>query len=687
VSTTYGLVTLGFTHPRLDPSSGLAWPLLGGLPLYLFGMWLLTATTSRAALYLAAGATGTAVGSAYEVFVQTHPAVMRESWFPIFNTVGLTADALATAGYLLMVATFPDGRTPRRWQRILTIPIWSVLLVGPLLLLTSPHVVPPLYADLPRGQVPNPYAVPGLGGVAPWVEVLLLRPWAVAVLGMAAFYSRALFADPATRRQLRAMSWAVTAVIGSFLLWSLALATGAEGTPFATLLQALALASLVALPVAGIHGILRHGAYAVPEQGRGPLVVRSSSTLITLLYAIAVGTPAVVLANRLTVLGAVVLTVLLAVVLLPVRARLERAVRSSVFGDRDRHLALLSELGARLEHEVELDRVLSHLAEALRTGLDASWVLVRLVAADGAWASSPVGSAGEAVGAPVTGHDLRVGPAHIGRVEVGPRRRGVYSAAELTLLATVASQATTAVSNVRLTAQLADQLEELTASRARLITAQDAERRRIERDLHDGIQQEVVALIATLRLARNRLERGDLTPDLLVALQDQAREMLGDLRELAHGIHPQVLTDQGLVRAVEARTARFPMAVSVEAEEGLRRQRYQQDLEAVAFYTVSEALANAAKHSGATELRVRLSADEAVLRLEVSDDGVGFEPALRAAGGGLANIRDRVAAVGGTLAVESAAGRGSRLVVELPVTAAAATEVEQPAAERERVGA
>ena len=113
------------------------------------------------------------------------------------------------------------------------------------------------------------------------------------------------------------------------------------------------------------------------SQGRGPLVVRSSSTLITLLYAIAVGTPAVVLANRLTVLGAVVLTVLLAVVLLPVRARLERAVRSSVFGDRDRHLALLSELGARLEHEVELDRVLSHLAEALRTGLDASWVKLK----------------------------------------------------------------------------------------------------------------------------------------------------------------------------------------------------------------------------------------------------------------------------------------------------------------------
>ena len=120
----------------------------------------------------------------------------------------------------------------------------------------------------------------------------------------------------------------------------------------------------------------------------------------------------------------------------------------------------------------------------------------------------------------------------VGRVDLGPRPGG-YAAADLELLATVAAQATTAVANVRLATQLKEGLDELSTSRVRLIAAQDAERRRIERDLHDGIQQEVVALIAGLRLARNRLSRDQLTAHELTELQDQAREMLRDLRELA----------------------------------------------------------------------------------------------------------------------------------------------------------
>ena len=156
----------------------------------------------------------------------------------------------------------------------------------------------------------------------------------------------------------------------------------------------------------------------------------------------------------------------------------------------------------------------------------------------------------------------------LGRIEVGPRRRGEYGDAERTLLRTVAGQAAASVANVRLTAQLAEQLDELSASRERLVAAQDDERRRIERDLHDGIQQNVVAQIAGLRLARKRLQRGELTPDELVELQDQARETLTDLRELARGIHPPVLTDNGLVAAVESGVARFPIPL-----DGHRRRR------------------------------------------------------------------------------------------------------------------
>ena len=125
---------------------------------------------------------------------------------------------------------------------------------------------------------------------------------------------------------------------------------------------------------------------------------------------------------------------------------------------------------------------------------------------------SPIGVGGDVAGEPVESCDLVHGDETLGRIEVGPRRRGEYGDAERTLLRTVAGQAAASVANVRLTAQLAEQLDELRASRERLVAAQDDERRRLERDLHDGIQQDVVAQIAGLRLARNRLQRGELTP-------------------------------------------------------------------------------------------------------------------------------------------------------------------------------
>jgi signal transduction histidine kinase len=267
---------------------------------------------------------------------------------------------------------------------------------------------------------------------------------------------------------------------------------------------------------------------------------------------------------------------------------------------------------------------------------------------------------------PVLGHDLVRSGEVIGRIDLGPRRVGDYSAHELDLLATVALQATTAVANVRLTAQLEEQLEELTASRERLVAVQDEERRHIERDLHDGIQQDVVALIAALRLARNRLGRGDLAPAELADLQDQAREMLTDLREIAHGIHPPVLSDNGLYAAVESRASRFPLPLEVAADDGVRTERFAPDLETAAYYVVRESLANVAKHSDATAARVRLSHRGDRLVITVEDDGHGFDVTSTNGHGGLANIRDRIAAVRGRLVVTSDGDVGTRVTAELP---------------------
>jgi signal transduction histidine kinase len=163
-------------------------------------------------------------------------------------------------------------------------------------------------------------------------------------------------------------------------------------------------------------------------------------------------------------------------------------------------------------------------------------VRVRLREGDGSWLDEPIGVAGGVTKDRAAGVDLVHMGEQVGRIDLGPKPGG-YAATDLELLTTVAAQATTAVSNVRLATQLKERLEELSNCRVRLIGAQDAERRRIERDLHDGIQQEVVALIvaliAGLRLARHRLSRDQLTTAQPTDLQDQAREMLRDLRELA----------------------------------------------------------------------------------------------------------------------------------------------------------
>jgi signal transduction histidine kinase len=681
-SLLYVFIARGLVSPGMKPAEGLGWPLFGSLPLFAFGIWLLTATSSRVALYVALGGTGSALGSAYETFVWTHLDVLHWSGFPLFNQIGLTADAITSIGFLLMIATFPNGVLERRWQRVAVSLVWLHLLVGPATLLTHPTVVMPEYIGIDGSSIPNPYVVPALEFLRPVVENVIEQWWVAPGLAVIVFYWRGLFSGPVLRARMRVMVIAVSFALGTYMLWETTIVAGIDNTPFGTATTIAVAASMIAVPVAGIHGILRYGAYDIAVADRGRVVIRLSTTLITILYVWAVATPALVLSDTLRTTTAVLITAAMAVVLLPVRGWLSRAIRRVVFGNRDEHLALLGDLGSRLEQAVDVDEVLARLAQGVREGLGASWVRISLASPQGRTVDVPNGVAGTVSGEPATGIDLTRGDRVIGRIDVGPPRNGTYSLAELGLLQTVARQATTAVANVRLTAELAEQLDELTASRARLITAQDAERRRIERDLHDGVQQSIVALVAGLRLARNRLDRGDLNRDELTELQAQAREILADLRELAHGIHPQVLVDSGLVAAVESRTARFPVPLTIDADDAVRARRLDPDVEAVAFYTIREALANVAKHAQATRARVTLAMAPAGLRIEVSDDGTGFAPAAApgpAEQAGLANIRDRVAAIHGRYHLETEPGAGTSLVVELPLPAEPADVTEADA--------
>jgi len=213
----------------------------------------------------------------------------------------------------------------------------------------------------------------------------------------------------------------------------------------------------------------------------------------------------------------------------------------------------------------------------------------------------------------------------------------------------------------QLDAELRARLEELRASRARLFEAGDAERRRLERDLHDGAQSRLVALALLLRSARARAGGDSELAQLLDRAQDELQTSLAELRELARGIHPAVLTERGLEPALESLVARTPVPVELQTAEPVRLPCA---VESAAYFVVSEALANVAKYAHATRATVAVRRERDGVIVEVTDDGVGGADATH--GSGLRGLADRVAALDGTLAVESPPGSGTRLEARIP---------------------
>jgi signal transduction histidine kinase len=203
---------------------------------------------------------------------------------------------------------------------------------------------------------------------------------------------------------------------------------------------------------------------------------------------------------------------------------------------------------------------------------------------------------------------------------------------------------------------------ELQASRARIVAAGDEERRRLERNLHDGAQQRLVSLSLALRLAQSQLKTNPSAADqLLDSARDELTQALEELRELARGIHPAILTDRGLPAALEALAARAPLPVEIERGEA----NLPAPVEAAAYYVVSEALANVAKYANASCVRVSVGQRNGTASVEVADDGVGgADPTL---GSGLRGLADRVAALNGRLQVESRPGEGTTIRAEIPI--------------------
>jgi len=227
------------------------------------------------------------------------------------------------------------------------------------------------------------------------------------------------------------------------------------------------------------------------------------------------------------------------------------------------------------------------------------------------------------------------------------------------LLNAAVTAAALALENARLQASVRAQLEQVRASRTRILEAGLAARRRVEQDLHDGAQQRLLALKLNLATAKART----LDPAARTAIDNaraELQEALTELRDLAHGIHPAVLTQAGLAAAIEGVAERFPLPVDVDVST----RRWSEALESTVYFLVSEALTNTAKHADATRTAVTVRPDGPDLLVEVTDDGIGgasFEPGI-----GLAGMRDRVAALGGVMTLTSPSGAGTRVTARIP---------------------
>jgi signal transduction histidine kinase len=229
------------------------------------------------------------------------------------------------------------------------------------------------------------------------------------------------------------------------------------------------------------------------------------------------------------------------------------------------------------------------------------------------------------------------------------------------MLEAAGSAARLALENERLHAQLRAQLSELRESRARIVRAGDAERRRLERDLHDGAQQRLLGVGMALQLLRSKLDGDESTRSLLDETEQEMAAALHELRELARGIHPAVLTEHGLSAAVRTLAERAPLPVDVDATD----DRLPPEIETAAYFVVAEALANVAKHAGASKAWVSVERRPRELHIEIRDDGVGgADP--DGGGTGLRGLADRVGALDGRLRIESAPREGTRVVAEIP---------------------
>jgi signal transduction histidine kinase len=408
-----------------------------------------------------------------------------------------------------------------------------------------------------------------------------------------------------------------------------------------------------------VYGILAAALTAVYVGvviGVGTIIGRRGSSLLTIAAAVAI-----------------------ALLFQPLRQRAQRLANRLVFGERATPYQVLSDFAERVGGTYGLDDVLQRTSEILAQGTGATrvdvWLRVgRDLRPAATWpagvtqrAPMPLGADDElpafdgATRVVAVRHDDEI----LGALALEKPRNETLSPTEDQLLQDLASQAGLVLRNVGLTAELQATIDDLRASRRRLVEAQDEERRKIERNLHDGAQQQLVALTVQLGLLERLADDPERVRQTATMLQDALREALDDLRDLARGIYPPLLADKGLAAALEAQSRKAAVATTIDPD-GIGR--YPREVEAAVYFCVLEAIQNVAKYAEATTAAMRLAERDGSLVFEIEDDGSGFDTTVTTYGTGMQGMVDRLDAIGGTLGIHSSLGEGTvvRGTIKLP---------------------
>lgn len=644
------------TGAAVDVGTGVAWYLAAALA-------YMSRPANRTAWLFLVMATllevGKGVGAAVSLGATMHPEV-GHSW-PAVVLIDAAGWALSAAGIALF-ATFPDGRYQRRYERWITWSLPPAFVPLELLHLLGSSRVSSSQFGWVTIDAASPIYVRGLDPIGAVAGALIDANILVVLPALVLLVLRYRRFGAEQRRQIK---WPLYAIaLSAISVVVLALGAGPPAIPF--WVAAVQYVGTQALLPAGLAlGIVMFRSVDIEDVIRRSVVYGALWAFIAAAYVFVAAAFGIAVGQRVPLALAVLLAIGVTLLFQPARRRLEQLADRLVFGPRLSGYELISRLGMRLETTAGAEDVAGGVAAAVQAGLGARWVRVTLhdshpttVAAAG---NVPAEEALVDLSAPLV-HDGR----SIGVIECGPKEEGSYQPTDQELLNTLGRQAALAIRNSQLSTELSERLEELAASRARLVQAEEAGRRRLERDLHDGVQQELVGLLARLGLARNQLRRdGHLAEITLREAQVDARRALEGLQELARGIHPAVLTDRGLVEAVAERATRMPVPVEVDADGLGAAARFPLEVEGAAYFFVSEGLANILKYAAASRVHVRFRSGQDQLVVEVDDDGQGFDlSAVRLSG--LRGLEDRIAALGGRMEVASRPGQGTHLRAILP---------------------